>query len=180
MSRCTIVDVCRTEVASQTGKRQRALLVHRLCQPRLERAKRRQLGHEAAARRLDPRCRGRPYDVSCAAAYRASALRSARSCGENTSLPEQLDGDQLAAPRAGEHDARWRPPPILHRHVRQSRAPSIAPTSTRIGASSPTDSSSIDALIAMLGAVVNSITTMCICSAADSGHALAVDDTAER
>jgi hypothetical protein len=31
MSRCTIVDVCRTEAAPQTGKRQRALLVHRLC-----------------------------------------------------------------------------------------------------------------------------------------------------
>jgi hypothetical protein len=64
---------------------------------------------------------------------------------------------------------RWCPSPILHRHVRQSRAPSTSSDSTRIGASSPTDSSSTDTLIAMLCAAVHSITTMRTCSAADSG-----------
>jgi hypothetical protein len=57
MSRCAIVDVCRTEAEPQTGKRQRFSFTDSV-QHLLERAKRHQLGHEAAARRLDPRCRG--------------------------------------------------------------------------------------------------------------------------
>jgi hypothetical protein len=143
----------------------------------LERAKRRQLGHEAAARRHDPRCRGSRCDVLVQQLTEQARLRL--EVGEivrREHLPAgQLDGDRLAAPRAGANTTPLTPfansaPP------RSSKSSAVdSSDSTRIGASSPTDSSSTDTLIAMLCAVVHSITTMRTCSAAASWHALAVD-----
>jgi hypothetical protein len=121
MSRCTIVDVCRCGVAAhvpQIGKRQRALLVRRPVQHRLERAKRRQLGHEAAARRLD-RDAAKADDVLVQ--QLTEQARLGLEVGEIVRrehlLSEQLDGDRLPAPRAGKHDAVGAlADALLHRH----------------------------------------------------------------